>query len=356
MAMVKHWAVYNQETNRNHPQDDAIVSDRTMREIYLPQFQAAVQPGHAAAVMCSYATVNGAYACENPHLGRVMDGEFGLQGFIASDWGATHSTVPSARAGLDMECRTVPATPDRWCRRCRTARCRWRRCGRWPGASSPRCSGSTCSARGGPGRPGAAVDQSRACRGRQEGSRAGHGAAQERRRRAAAPGRGRALDRGDRGRRRPGRDLRAAAAARRSPRLCDHPVPGHRGAGRHPHRGALRRGEPASRRRSPCDAGDRLPRRAGRAVLRQHHAGRPARGDRHGRGHLVRLARPPARGRGQRRRLVRAVDGRIIDAPATGRYELSFDGGRGNSTRLYVNGRWSSTDRPRRPGGPVRGT
>jgi beta-glucosidase len=103
MAMVKHWAVYNQETNRNHPQDDAVVSDRTLREIYLPQFRAAVQPGHAAAVMCSYATVNGAYACENPHLGRVMDGEFGLQGFIASDWGATHSTVPSARAGLDME-------------------------------------------------------------------------------------------------------------------------------------------------------------------------------------------------------------------------------------------------------------
>ena len=99
MSMVKHWAVYNQETNRNHPQDDAIVADRTMHEIYMPQFRAAVQSGHAASVMCSYATVNGSYACESPYLGRVMDGEFGLPGFIASDWGATHSTVPSARRG-----------------------------------------------------------------------------------------------------------------------------------------------------------------------------------------------------------------------------------------------------------------
>jgi len=103
MSMVKHWAVYNQETNRNDPQDDAIVADRTMHEIYMPQFRAAVQSGHAASVMCSYATVNGSYACESPYLGRVMDGEFGLPGFIASDWGATHSTVPSARAGLDLE-------------------------------------------------------------------------------------------------------------------------------------------------------------------------------------------------------------------------------------------------------------
>jgi beta-glucosidase len=103
MSMVKHWDVYNQETNRNTPADDAIVSERTMQEIYMPQFRAAVQQGHAAAVMCSYATINGTYACQNSYIDSVMDKEFGFQGFITSDWGANHSTVPSALAGLDME-------------------------------------------------------------------------------------------------------------------------------------------------------------------------------------------------------------------------------------------------------------
>ncbi|HEX4832522.1 MAG TPA: glycoside hydrolase family 3 C-terminal domain-containing protein [Trebonia sp.] len=104
MAQVKHLAVYNQETNRNTPADDAIVSDRTMQEIYLPAFQAAVQQGKAASVMCSYSTINGTYACENPYLEtQVLRDQFGFQGFVTSDWGATHSTVPSALAGLDME-------------------------------------------------------------------------------------------------------------------------------------------------------------------------------------------------------------------------------------------------------------
>ena len=155
MAMVKHWAVYNQETNRNHPQDDAIVSDRAMREIYLPQFQAAVQPGHAAAVMCSYATVNGIYACENPsprpgHGRRVRAA--GLHRLRLGRHPLHRSLGPGGPGHGDaVRC---PLLRDRWCRRCRTARYRWRRCGRWPGASSLRCSGSTCSARAGPGPPG----------------------------------------------------------------------------------------------------------------------------------------------------------------------------------------------------------
>ncbi len=103
MSQVKHWAVYNQETNRNTPADDALVSRRTMHEIYMPQFVAAVTQGHVASVMCSYSTINGQYACQNRYLMNVLDREWRFPGFVTSDWGATHSTVPSARAGLDMQ-------------------------------------------------------------------------------------------------------------------------------------------------------------------------------------------------------------------------------------------------------------
>jgi beta-glucosidase len=103
MSQVKHWAVYNQETNRNTPADDALVSQRTMHEIYMPQFEAAVTQGHAASVMCSYSTINGQYACQNRYIMHVLDDEWHFPGFVTSDWGATHSTVPSALAGLDMQ-------------------------------------------------------------------------------------------------------------------------------------------------------------------------------------------------------------------------------------------------------------
>ena len=104
MSQVKHCAVYNQETNRNTAADDAIVSQRAMQEIYLPQFEAAVTQGHAASVMCSYSTINGQFACENTlPAGNVLDSQWHYPGFVTSDWGATHSTVPSALAGLDMQ-------------------------------------------------------------------------------------------------------------------------------------------------------------------------------------------------------------------------------------------------------------
>ena len=102
MAEVKHYAVYNQETNRNTPADDAIVSQRAMREIYLPQFYAAVTQGHAASVMCSYSTINGQYACQNGAVLGILEKQWDYPGFVTSDWGATHSTTPSALAGLDL--------------------------------------------------------------------------------------------------------------------------------------------------------------------------------------------------------------------------------------------------------------
>jgi beta-glucosidase len=104
MAQVKHLAVYNQETNRNTPSDNAVISNRAMQEIYLPAFQDAVQQGAASSVMCSYSTVNGTYACQNPYLlNTTLRQQFGFQGFVTSDWGATHSTAASANSGLDQD-------------------------------------------------------------------------------------------------------------------------------------------------------------------------------------------------------------------------------------------------------------
>jgi len=104
MAQVKHYAVYNQETRRNTSADNAIVSDRTIREIYTPAFEAAVKQGNADSAMCSYSAINGPFACENgPLQNGILKGDMGFRGFITSDWGATHSTVNSANNGLDME-------------------------------------------------------------------------------------------------------------------------------------------------------------------------------------------------------------------------------------------------------------
>ena len=102
MSQVKHYAVYNQETNRNTSADDVTVSQRAMQEIYLPQFYAAVTQGQAASVMCSYSTINGQYACQNGAALGILEKQWGFPGFVTTDWGATHSTISSALAGLDM--------------------------------------------------------------------------------------------------------------------------------------------------------------------------------------------------------------------------------------------------------------
>jgi beta-glucosidase len=104
MAQVKHFAMYNQETNRNTPSDDAVVSTRAEQEIYLPAFADSTQQGAASSVMCSYSTVNGTYTCQNPYLlSTVLRQQFGFGGFVTSDWYATHATAASANAGLDQD-------------------------------------------------------------------------------------------------------------------------------------------------------------------------------------------------------------------------------------------------------------
>ncbi len=104
MSQVKHFAAYNQETNRNTAADDVIIDQRTLNEIYFPAFQAAVQQSKAASVMCSYSTINGDYACQSPLLmNDTLDQEWGYPGFVTSDYGALHSTTGGALAGLDQE-------------------------------------------------------------------------------------------------------------------------------------------------------------------------------------------------------------------------------------------------------------
>ncbi|MEN0128906.1 MAG: glycoside hydrolase family 3 C-terminal domain-containing protein [Brevundimonas sp.] len=103
MAQVKHFVAYNQETNRQATSGNAVVSDRALREIYTPAFDAAVKGGVDSA-MCSYNLVNGTQACENAALQNgLLKKDLGFGGFITADWGATHSTVASANNGLDME-------------------------------------------------------------------------------------------------------------------------------------------------------------------------------------------------------------------------------------------------------------
>jgi beta-glucosidase len=104
MAQVKHYAVYNQETNRNTPQDDSLVAQRTLHEIYLKAWRHVIATSHPASVMCSYATINGGAACQNRGLiRRDLNQQMHFKGFLGSDYFATHSTVPAARAGLDQQ-------------------------------------------------------------------------------------------------------------------------------------------------------------------------------------------------------------------------------------------------------------
>ena len=100
LATAKHWVLNNQETDRDSVSANG-VSQRTLREMYYPPFEGAVEAG-AASFMCSYNKIAGTYSCENPDTLRGgLKQDLGFDGFVMSDWGATHST--SIAAGLDIE-------------------------------------------------------------------------------------------------------------------------------------------------------------------------------------------------------------------------------------------------------------
>ena len=99
---VKHYALNNQETFRH--QYDAVVDDRTLYEIYLPAFKAAVQEGGAWSIMGSYNLYKGQHACHNEYLlNDILKGEWDFDGVVISDWGGTHDTDQAITNGLDLE-------------------------------------------------------------------------------------------------------------------------------------------------------------------------------------------------------------------------------------------------------------
>ena len=101
-ACVKHYALNNHEVNRHTT--NAIVDDRTLYEIYLPAFKAAVMDGGAWSIMGSYNLYKDQHACHNKFLlNDILKGEWGFDGVVVSDWGGTHDTPEAIANGLDME-------------------------------------------------------------------------------------------------------------------------------------------------------------------------------------------------------------------------------------------------------------
>jgi beta-glucosidase len=105
IATVKHWIANDQEDNRHLV--SATVSERTLREVYLPPFAAAITKARVGSIMAANNRVNGAYNAENvPLLRELLKGELGFKGFVCSDYAATHDTVRAALGGLDLDLPT----------------------------------------------------------------------------------------------------------------------------------------------------------------------------------------------------------------------------------------------------------
>ncbi len=101
-ATIKHFMGNNSEFDRHN--SDSIIDERTMREIYLPVFEAAVKEAHVGAIMDSYNFTNGLHMTQNGYLNNdVVKKEWGFNGIIMSDWDATYDAVGAANGGLDVE-------------------------------------------------------------------------------------------------------------------------------------------------------------------------------------------------------------------------------------------------------------
>ncbi len=101
-ACIKHFCANNQEHRRLTV--NAVIDERTLREIYLASFEKAVKEGKPWAVMAAYNKVNGEYCSENKYiLSDVLRSEWGFEGIVISDWGAVNDRVKSLTAGLDLQ-------------------------------------------------------------------------------------------------------------------------------------------------------------------------------------------------------------------------------------------------------------
>src|SRR5271168_2441884 len=101
-ATAKHFMGNNSDYDRHNT--DSIIDERTMREIYLPAFEAAVKQGHVRSVMDSYNLTNGSHMTQNGYLNNdVLKKEWGFDGILMSDWTSTYDAVGAANGGLDLE-------------------------------------------------------------------------------------------------------------------------------------------------------------------------------------------------------------------------------------------------------------
>jgi Beta-glucosidase-related glycosidases len=112
-ASVKHWLANNQEDHRTSV--DVSMSERALREIYLPGFKSSIVDGGAYTVMAAYNKFRGDWCSENEYLDReILRKEFGFKGVLMTDWDAAHSTVKAAMAGLDLEMGTDKKGYNEW--------------------------------------------------------------------------------------------------------------------------------------------------------------------------------------------------------------------------------------------------
>jgi beta-glucosidase len=99
---LKHYAVNNHEVERGRASSN--IDERTLREIYLAQFEMAVKEAKPWTVMCSYNRINGVYASQHDYLlNKVLKEEWGFEDLVVSDWGANHTIFSSVAGGLDLE-------------------------------------------------------------------------------------------------------------------------------------------------------------------------------------------------------------------------------------------------------------
>ena len=102
VATAKHFTANNSEFARMTLSSD--IDERTLREIYLPAFEASVKEAKVGAVMNAYNLVNGTYMTANDHLNNeILKKEWGFNGILMSDWGATHDGIAAFNGGLDLE-------------------------------------------------------------------------------------------------------------------------------------------------------------------------------------------------------------------------------------------------------------
>ena len=102
IADIKHYAINCQETDRMGVSSN--LDKRSLRELDLLAFEIGIRDSGVGTVMCAYNRVNGVYSCENDYLlNQVLKKDWGFKGWVMSDWGATHTTVEAALAGLDQE-------------------------------------------------------------------------------------------------------------------------------------------------------------------------------------------------------------------------------------------------------------